>query len=47
MDVNRLLEITFILIVVYLVVTNARDFGGVITNLGSTYVSGVKALQGR
>ncbi len=45
--VRNLFEITFILIIVYLVLTNASGFASAIRSLGSVYTSSVKALQGR
>lgn len=47
MDTGRILEITFVAIVLYLVLTNSSGFSKAITSIGNTYVSGVKALQGR
>lgn len=47
MNINKILEITFVLILVYLVVKNAQGFGSVIRNIGSVYGSSVRALQGR
>jgi hypothetical protein len=47
MDVGRLLEITFVLIVLYLVLSKARDFGSAVGSIGEAYVKGVKVLQGR
>lgn len=47
MDVNRIIEISFVLIALYLVLSHGKEFGGAINAIGSTYVSGVKALQGR
>ncbi len=47
MDVGRILEITFVLIVLYLVLSNGSSFGSVVNTIGSTYIGAVKALQGR
>lgn len=44
---NRILEITFTLILVYLVIANAGNFGVAVSNLSSAYVRSVEALQGR
>lgn len=45
--VSRLLEITFLLIVLYIVVANARAFSTIVSTLGATYTSSVRALQGK
>ena len=44
---GRLLEITFILVLAFLVLTNASGFYQALSALGQTYVGGVKTLQGR
>jgi hypothetical protein len=44
---GRWLEITFMLILVYLVLSRATGFSSAISSLSSFYVEGVKALQGR
>ena len=44
---TEILEATFLLIVVFLVLSRAREFGAVVSSLGSAYTGGVKALQGR
>lgn len=41
------LEITFVLIVLYLVLTRSQAFARIAGSLGSTYIGAVKALQGR
>ena len=41
------LEITFVLILVYLVLTRARGFAAAIRALSGGYAESVKALQGR
>jgi hypothetical protein len=45
--VSRILEISFTLILVYLVLANAYGFSSAVESVGSVYVSSVKALQGR
>ncbi len=47
MNVTKLFEVTFTLILVYLVLRNASGFGNVVRNLGSVYTGSVRALQGR
>lgn len=44
---NRWMEITFILILLYLVLSRAFGFASAITAISKAYVSGVTALQGR
>jgi hypothetical protein len=44
---NRGLEITFVLIVLFLILSRARAFSTGVSALGRVYVAGVKALQGR
>jgi hypothetical protein len=46
-QLSRWLEITFMLIVLYLVLKNAKGFSSAITSLGGVYTSSVKVLQGR
>jgi hypothetical protein len=46
-QVSRWLEITFVLIVLYLVLSRALGFSSVVRSLGNVYVAGVQALQGR
>jgi hypothetical protein len=47
MNVDRLFEITFTLVLVYLVLQNATAFSRAVNSLSQTYTSGVKTLQGR
>lgn len=47
MDVGRILEITFVAIVLYLILKYGDDFASGIKAIGGVYVDGVKALQGR
>ena len=47
MNVGKILEITFTLIVIYLVVQNAMGASSLIKSSGAVYVDAVKALQGR
>lgn len=46
-EVRRWMEITFILIVIFLVLSRAGAFSAAIKAIGGVYVGGVKALQGR
>lgn len=45
--VGKVLEITFILVLMYLVLTNGNAFSQVVSSIGSVYTSSVKTLQGR
>ncbi len=45
--VNRILEITFVLVMAYLVIANAGNFSVAIRSIGSVYVGAVRTLQGR
>jgi len=45
--ITRVLEITFVLIILYLVLANAYGFSSAVTSIGSVYTTSVKALQGR
>jgi hypothetical protein len=45
--VNRVLEITFTLIMVFLVLSNAGNFSTVTGAISNAYVQSVRALQGR
>lgn len=45
--VERWIEITFTLILVYLILTRASGFSQVVREIGSAYTGAVKALQGR
>lgn len=47
MDVGRIIEISFVLIILYLVLNKASNFGSAVRSIGDVYVSGVKVLQGR
>lgn len=42
-----ILELTFVLVMVYLVLSNAAGFAQVTNALGSVYASSVKSLQAR
>jgi hypothetical protein len=44
---SRWIEITFVLIVLYLVLSRALGFSSAISAIGKVYVASVKALQGR
>jgi hypothetical protein len=45
--INRILEITFVLVMAYLVIANAENFSRAIGAIGSVYVGAVRTLQGR
>lgn len=45
--VGQILEGTFVLTLVYLIVTNADNFSKVVSSISSAYVGSVKVLQGR
>lgn len=46
-SVTQILEITFTLILLYLVLSNASAFSSITTSIGNVYTSAVKTLQGR
>jgi hypothetical protein len=45
--VGRILEITFVLVLIYLVASNAQGFSQVVKSIGSVYTESVRALQAR
>lgn len=45
--INRILEITFVLVMAYLVIANAGNFSKAIGAIGGVYIGAVKTLQGR
>jgi hypothetical protein len=45
--VSRWIEITFVLILMFLVLSRSSGFSSITRSIGSTYVESVKALQGR
>lgn len=45
--ISKVLEITFVLIMTYLVIANAAHFSMAIQALGAVYGNSVKVLQGR
>jgi hypothetical protein len=45
--VGRVIEVSFVLILVFLVVTNSQGFYTALSGIGQTYVGAVKTLQGR
>jgi hypothetical protein len=45
--VGKVLEITFILVLMYLVLTNGSAFSQVVGSIGNVYTSSVRTLQGR
>lgn len=44
---GRVLEITFVLILAYLILSRAVGFSSAVRAIGKVYVDSVKALQGR
>ena len=45
--VGRVIEVTFILVLAFLILTNAEGFYTSLSAVGQTYTAGVKTLQGR
>lgn len=45
--IEKILEGTFVAILIYLVVTNAIGFSSIVGTTGNVYVNSIKALQGR
>lgn len=45
--INRVLEITFVSVLVFLVLTNANGFDTVTSAISNLYINAVKTLQGR
>lgn len=45
--VGRILESTFVLILAYLVIANAKNFSVALQTVGNVYAGSVKTLQGR
>lgn len=46
-QLSRWIEVTFVLILVYLVLVNYKGFSSAVASIGSVYGSSVKVLQGR
>lgn len=46
-EIGQILEGTFVLILVFLVLSRASGFSKAMGAIGSVYISSVKALQGR
>jgi hypothetical protein len=46
-DTGQLLEITFALVLLYLVLSRAEEFGSAINSLSRAYTGTVRVLQGR
>ena len=44
--IARWMEITFVLIILYLVVKNAPGFASAVRSISAGYIGAVKALQG-
>lgn len=47
MQVSRIIEVSFLLVLVYLVLSNGSSFGQVVSSIGSVYSGSIKTLQGR
>lgn len=47
MNTDRVIEITFTLIIMYLVLSMSTGFSEVVRSLSSAYIGSVKTLQGR
>ena len=47
MNTDKILEITFTLILVYLVLSRSQGFSAAVRSIGGVYTDAVKALQGR
>lgn len=47
MNIGRWMEITFMLILAYLILSNYKGFAAAINSIGGAYTSSVRALQGR
>jgi hypothetical protein len=45
--ISRILEITFVLVLAFLVIANADNFSKAIRAVGSVYIGAVRTLQGR
>lgn len=45
--IGRILESTFVLVLAYLVIANAKNFSVALQTIGGVYVGAVKTLQGR
>lgn len=45
--VSRIIEITFTLVLVYLILDNAKGFSSAVSSISSAYNSAVKNLQAR
>ena len=45
--IGRWMEITFVLIILYLILSQARGFSIAVKSITTGYVGAVKALQGR
>lgn len=44
--IARIIEVTFMLVLAYLILKNASGFSSAVRSVGSVYTSSVKALQG-
>ncbi len=44
---NRVIEVTFVLIVLFLVLSRATGFSSAVRSISQGYIGAVKALQGR
>lgn len=45
--IGRVLEITFVLVLAFLVLTHSKEFSQVAGTVGTAYTGAVKTLQGR
>ena len=45
--VRQVIEVTLVLIVLYLILNNREGFSSAVRSIGSVYGSSVKTLQGR
>lgn len=44
---SRVMDISFVAIILFLVLSNGDSFSKVLSAISSTYISGVRTLQGR
>lgn len=44
---NRVLEVTVVLVMAYLIIANAKNFSIAVQSIGGAYAGAVKVLQGR
>jgi hypothetical protein len=46
-DLGEWVEITFFVVLIYLIIANAQGFSSAIRSTSNAYIGAVKALQGR